>query len=79
MIQTKTFSNVKVRLTLFLDPYPWIFGTVTERNFRNEKSKAQKHIQIDSMLRSGFFFPQNTLGGHGPAFWIFFSGFTDKG
>ena len=55
MIQTKTFSNVKVRLTLFLDPYPWIFGTVTERNFRNEKSKAQKHIQIDSMLRFDFF------------------------
>ena len=31
------------------------FGTVTERDFR-KKSKAQKHIQIGSMLRSGFFF-----------------------
>ena len=36
-----------------------------------KKSTSQKHIQIDSMLRSGFFFPQNTLA-HGPAFWIFF-------
>ena len=39
--------------------------------FPGKKSKAQKHIQIFSMLRPGFFFPQNTLGD-GPAFWIFF-------
>ena len=31
-----------------------IFGTVTARAFR-KKSKARKHIQIDTMLRSGFF------------------------
>ena len=31
-----------------------IFGTVTERDFR-EKTKAQKHIQIDAMHCSGFF------------------------
>ena len=42
-----------------------------------KKSKARKDIQIDSMLRSGFF-PEKALGD-GPAFWIFFSGFTDKG
>ena len=34
-----------------------------------KKSKAQKHIQNDSMLRFGFF-PQNTLGD-GPAFCFF--------
>ena len=39
--------------------------------FPEKNSTAQKHIQIDSMLRSGFFSPQNTLGD-GPAFWIFF-------
>ena len=37
--------------------------------FSEKKSTAEKHIQIDSMLRSGFFSPQNTLGD-GPAFWI---------
>ena len=42
-----------------------------------KKSKAQKHMQNDSMLRSEFF-PQNTLGD-GPAFWILFPGFMDKG
>ena len=31
------------------------FGTVAERVFWKKKSKAQKHIQIFSMLRSGFF------------------------
>ena len=39
-----------------------------------KKSKAQKHIQIDTMLRSDFF-SENALG---PEFWIFL-GFTDKG
>ena len=52
--------------------YMPFFGTITERAFRKKKSKAWKHIQIDAMLRSGFFFPKNTLGD-GPAFWIFFS------
>ena len=37
-----------------------IFGTVTERDFW-EKSKARKHIQINAMLRCGFF-PKDTLG-----------------
>ena len=41
-----------------------------------KKSKAQKHIEIDAMLRSDFF-AENALGD-GPAFSIF-SGFTDKG
>ena len=41
-----------------------------------EKTIAQKHIQIDAMLRSGLS-PENALGD-GPAFWIF-SGFTDNG
>ena len=45
------------------------FGTVTGRAFR-------KKIH-DATLRSGFF-PENALG-YGPAFWIFFPGFTDKG
>ena len=31
------------------------FGSVTERDFR-KNSIAQKHIQIGSMLRSGYFF-----------------------
>ena len=32
-----------------------IFGTLAERVFWKKKSTAQKHIQIFSMLRSGFF------------------------
>ena len=52
------------------------FGTVTGRAFR-KKSKTWEHIQNDATLRSGFF-PENALG-YGPAFWIFFPGFTDKG
>ena len=36
------------------------------------KSNSMKHIQIDTMLCSGFF-PQNALGD-GPAFWFFSSG-----
>ena len=32
--------------------YMPFFGTITERDFR-KKSKAQKHIQIDIMIRSG--------------------------
>ena len=43
-----------------------------------KKTKAWEHIQNDAVLRSGFFFSENTLG-NGPAFWIFFPGFTDKG
>ena len=56
--------------------YMPFFGTVTERDFR-KKSKAQKHIQNSSMLRSGFFFRKR----HSvmvPRFG-FFPGFTDKG
>ena len=47
-----------------------IFSDRYRARFPEKNSKAQKHIQIFSMLRSGFF-PQNTLGD-GPAFWIFF-------
>ena len=52
-----------------------IFGT--ERVFRKKNSKARKHIQNAATLRS-WFFPENALGD-GRGFWIFFSGFTDKG
>ena len=51
--------------------YMPFFGTVTERAFRKKNSKAQEHVQIFSMLRSGFSFLRNALGD-GPAFWIFF-------
>ena len=126
-----------------LNPYPWIFGTITERVFwkKNPEStlvtsqlglrKWKLYVQIECQLSfimmliwnsichykgrysvlnknichflgpspsvfSGkkiqstetytnllnaalwIFFPQNTLGD-GPAFWIFFPGFKDKG
>ena len=48
--------------------YMPFFGTIADRNHR-KKSIAQKHIQIDDMLRSGFF-PKTALG-EGPMFWIF--------
>ena len=44
-----------------------IFGTVTECALW-KKTKAQKNIQIDAMLRSEFS-PENALG---PEFWNFF-------
>ena len=46
--------------------YPWIFGTVDERDFR----KNQSTETFDAMLRFGFF-PGNAFGD-GPAFWFFF-------
>ena len=49
-----------------LNPNPWIFGTVTERDFRE---KIPKHRNIDAMLCLGIF-PENALGD-GPAFRIF--------
>ena len=41
--------------------------------------KNPKHWNIYKMMpRCALdFFPENALG-HGPAFWIFFQGFTDK-
>ena len=53
------------------------FGTVAERAFR-KKSKARKSIQIDAMLRPGFF-SRKTLSVMVPSFGFFFSGFKDKG
>ena len=45
--------------------------------FSGKNSKAQEHRQM--MKRCALdFFPRNALGD-GPAFWIFFPGFTDKG
>ena len=57
-------------------PYPWIFGTVTERDFRK---KIPKHGNIYKMMQCCAldFFPENALGD-GPAFWIFFSGFFSR-
>ena len=51
-------------------------GTVTERDFR-KKIQSTETFTNGATLCSGFF-PENALR-HGPAFWIFFSGFTDKG
>ena len=48
------------------------FGT--GRNFQ-KKSIAQKHLQSDATLRSGFLSRKTR---DGPVFWIF-PGFTDKG
>ena len=53
----------------FLEPSP---TAIT-----GKKSKAQKHIQMAQRCALDFF-SQNALGD-GPAFWIFFPGFTDKG
>ena len=55
--------------------YKPFFGTVTERDFR--KNQSTETYTNDATLHSGFF-PPNALGD-GPAFWIFFPGFTDKG
>ena len=60
MFFKKYFSLTLIRE--FLGPSPSVIS--------GKKSIAQKHIRIDSMLRSGFFFQKNTLGD-GPAFWIF--------
>ena len=68
----RTVANFSL-CTLTVNLYPWIFGTITERIFWKKKSRI---IASDLTLRSEFF-PQNTLG-YDPAFWIFFSGFTDK-
>ena len=48
-----------------------VFGTITERDFREKKSTAPKHIQIDSMLRSVFFF-RTTRSVMVPRFGFFF-------
>ena len=57
--------------------YMPFFGTVTERAFRK---KIPKHRNIYKWHNGALwiFFPQNALGD-GPAFWIFFLGFTDMG
>ena len=47
------YVNLKGNMPRWTKIYA-IFGTVAERQFR-EKFKAQKHIQIFSMLRSRFF------------------------
>ena len=58
--------------------YMAFFGTVTKRVFL--KKKIPKHGNIFKLMQCCAldFFPQITLGD-GPAFWIFFRGFTDKG
>ena len=57
--------------------YMPLFGTVTERHLRK---KIPKHGNIYKMMQRCAldFFPQNALGD-GPAFWIFYPRFTDKG
>ena len=63
------YAALKKNICHFLGPSPSVIS--------GKKSTAQKHIQIDSMLRSGFFF-RKTRSVMVPCFG-FFPGFKDKG
>ena len=69
------YANIRLDMPRGTKNTPFL-GTVTERVFR----KNPKHGNIYKMMQRYALdiFPQNSLGD-GPVFWIFFSGFTDKG
>ena len=74
-----TFINKNPRIRVKLG-HPCIFGTVISDDdvISEKKIQSKETYTNDATLRSGYFLPRNALGDS-PAFWIFFSGFRDKG
>ena len=57
------------------NPYPWIFGTITERVFRKKKPQHRNIYKSSQCCALDFFFANHVMV---PRFG-FFPGFTDKG
>ena len=68
--------DIRVQIQLF-NPYPVFLG-LSASVFSGKKIQSTETYTnlLNAALR--IFFPRNMLGD-GPAFWIFFPGFMDKG
>ena len=66
----RKYAVLNKNICHFLGPWPSVFSG----------KKIQSTETYTNLLNAALwiFFPQNTLGD-GPAFWIFFPGFKDKG